>query len=117
MNKIQALANEMKQFFSPQTVTNVYSICEQLEIEIVEALIQADAYFECENGNRKEIFMSKIPTYTEKAIKKYDAKFDRVSILLPKGTKERIKALAGKSVSSFVSQAVTAELDRIESHS
>ena len=32
MNKIQALANEMKQFFSPQTVTNVYSICKQLEI-------------------------------------------------------------------------------------
>jgi len=43
MNKIQALANEMKQFFSPQTVTNVYSICKQLEIEIVEAIIQADA--------------------------------------------------------------------------
>jgi len=39
MNKIQALANEMKQFFSPQTVTNVYSICKQLEIEIVEAPI------------------------------------------------------------------------------
>lgn len=69
MNKIQALANEMKQFFSPQTVTNVYSICEQLEIEIVEALIQADAYFECENGNRKEIFMSKIPTYTERRLR------------------------------------------------
>lgn len=52
MNKIQALANEMKQFFSPQTVTNVYSICKQLEIEIVEAPIQADAYLECENGKR-----------------------------------------------------------------
>ena len=51
MNKIQALANEMKQFFSPQIVTNVYSICKQLEIEIVEAPIQADAYLECENGN------------------------------------------------------------------
>ena len=60
--------------------------------------------------------MANLPTDTEKAIKKYDAKFDRTSILLPKGTKERIKALTGKSVSSFVSQAVTAELDRIESH-
>jgi len=29
----------------------VYSICKQLEIEIVEAPIQADAYLECENGN------------------------------------------------------------------
>lgn len=32
MNKIQALANEMKQFFSPQTVTNVYSICKKLKL-------------------------------------------------------------------------------------
>ena len=50
MNKIQALANELKQYFSPQIGTNVYSICKQLEIEFVEAPIQADAYLECENG-------------------------------------------------------------------
>jgi len=51
MNRIQVLAKEMKQFFSPETVTNVYGICRQLGIEIVEAPIKADAYLECENGN------------------------------------------------------------------
>lgn len=51
MNKIQVLAKEMKQFFAPETVTNVYDICGQLGIDIIEAPINADAYLECENGN------------------------------------------------------------------
>lgn len=51
MNKVQYLANEMKKFFSPEIVTDVYAICKQLGIEIIEAPITADAYLECDNGN------------------------------------------------------------------
>lgn len=51
MNRVQVLAKEMKQIFSPETVTNVYGICRNLGIEIVEAPIKADAYLECESGN------------------------------------------------------------------
>lgn len=50
MNKIQILANEMKYTFSPELITDVYDICKQLEIEIIEAPIMADAYLECVNG-------------------------------------------------------------------
>lgn len=39
--------------------------------------------------------------------------YDRVSITLPKGTKERIKA-TGESINGFVCRLVTAELDRLE---
>lgn len=51
MNKIQIIAQEIKKIFSPDIVTDVYSICNQLGIEITEAPIKADAYLECENGN------------------------------------------------------------------
>lgn len=51
MNKIQKLAHEIKNTFAPNLVTDVYSICKQLGIEIIEAPIKADAYLECTNGN------------------------------------------------------------------
>jgi Zn-dependent peptidase ImmA (M78 family) len=51
MDKVQELANEMKSYFSPETITDVYSICKQLGIEIIEAAIKADAYLECDNGS------------------------------------------------------------------
>ena len=51
MNKIQVLAKEIKQIFSPQIITDVYSICKQLGIDIVEAPIKADAYLKCEDGS------------------------------------------------------------------
>lgn len=37
--------------------------------------------------------------------------FDRVSVTLPKGTKERIKA-TGQSVNSFINKVVKKELDK-----
>lgn len=37
--------------------------------------------------------------------------FDRVSVTLPKGTKERIKA-TGQSVNSFINNVVKKELDK-----
>ena len=39
--------------------------------------------------------------------------YDRVSITLPKGTKDRIKA-TNNSINSFICDLVLAELDRIE---
>lgn len=48
------------------------------------------------------------------ANKKYDEKaYDRISVLLPKGTKDRIRA-TGRSVNGLVSRATCAELDRVE---
>lgn len=39
--------------------------------------------------------------------------YDRVSITLPKGTKERIKA-AGESLNGYITALVLADLERIE---
>lgn len=41
-------------------------------------------------------------------------KYDRVSITLPKGTKERIKA-SGETVNGYITRLVISDLDRIES--
>lgn len=68
MNRVQVLAKELKQFFSPETVTNVYGICMKLGIEIIEAPIKADAYLECEGGGSyivlKETLSDKRKKYT-----------------------------------------------------
>ena len=39
--------------------------------------------------------------------------YDRVSVTLPKGTKERIKA-TGESINGFIIRSVLADLDRLE---
>lgn len=61
--------------------------------------------------------MATTPEYTKKAINKYNAKFDRIAVNLPKGTKERIKNLTGESCNAFVSALVLKELERLESSS
>ena len=61
--------------------------------------------------------MATTPEYTKKAINKYNAKFDRIAVNLPKGTKERIKNLTGESCNAFVSTLVLKELERLESSS
>ena len=43
----------------------------------------------------------KVPEYTAKAIDKYHAKFDRIMISLPKGSKDWIKENTGKSCNAF----------------
>lgn len=40
-------------------------------------------------------------------------KYDRISITLPKGTKERIQS-QGKSLNGYISELVLADLDRLE---
>lgn len=39
--------------------------------------------------------------------------YDRVSVTLPKGTKERIKA-TGESINGFIIRSVISELERLE---
>ena len=58
--------------------------------------------------------MGRTPEYTKYAINKYNAKFDRVAVNLPKGTKERIKELTGMSCNAFIKETVVKELDKIE---
>lgn len=48
---------------------------------------------------------------------KYNSEhYDRCNIMLPKGTKERIRA-TGENLNSFVSKLVLAELEKLESES
>jgi len=54
------------------------------------------------------------PEYTKRAIRNYNNKFDRVPVNLPKGTKERIKELTGKSCNIFLNEVAMKELDRLE---
>lgn len=40
--------------------------------------------------------------------------YDRIALIVPKGTKDRIKAVAGGSVNAFISSLIYEELDRLE---
>lgn len=66
MNKIQALAKEMKDFFSPGGVTDVYSICEHFDIRIIEEIIMADAYLECVNGKSYIVLKKSLNDFRKK---------------------------------------------------
>ena len=57
---------------------------------------------------------NKTPEYTKKAIKKYNEKFDRVAVNLPKGTKDKIKELTGISCNKFISELVIRKLQEME---
>ncbi len=58
--------------------------------------------------------MAKTPEYTKKAIQNYNNKFDRVAVNLPKGTKDKIKSLTGKSCNAYISELVVKDLEKIE---
>ena len=57
------------------------------------------------------------PQYTKDAINRYNAKFDRLAVNLPKGTKERIKTLTGKSGNAYICELVLDDLERLENES
>ena len=42
------------------------------------------------------------------------AHYERQSVTLPPGTKDRIKAVTGESVNGFVNRLIMAELERLE---
>lgn len=56
----------------------------------------------------------KTPEYTAKAIEKYHAKFDRIAVSLPKGSKEWIKKKTGKSCNAFFNDLFTEYKQRRE---
>ena len=58
--------------------------------------------------------MGVTPEYTKRAIKNYNAKFDRIAVNLPIGTKERIKEMTGTSCNAYISSLVLADLERRE---
>lgn len=58
--------------------------------------------------------MAKTADYTLNAVKKYNEKFDRKAVNLPKGTAERIKKLTGKSCNAYIVGLVMADLERLE---
>lgn len=50
-----------------------------------------------------------------KAVREYEKRNDRLNIVFPAGTKERIEALnLNKSVSAFIRDTITAKLDELE---
>ena len=56
-----------------------------------------------------ENYKSRVKRQNEKAKENYD----RISVMLPKGTKDRIQA-QGLTINGFVNQLVLAELERLE---
>lgn len=58
--------------------------------------------------------MGNVPQYTKDAINRYNAKFDRIAVNLPKGTKERIRELTGESCNAYIGALVLADLERLE---
>lgn len=60
----------------------------------------------------------KTPDYVIKAVKAYQKKYDRLSVLLPTGTKNRIKdiltASGYDSVSAFAVSAIMEKLEALE---
>ena len=50
-----------------------------------------------------------------KAVRDYEKRNDRINIVFPAGTKERIKALnIEKTPSAFIRDTITAKLDELE---
>ena len=49
-----------------------------------------------------------------KAVADYMKTVDRVNCQFPKGTKDRIKALTGKSCNAFIKETIIKELNKIE---
>lgn len=58
-----------------------------------------------------ENYKSRVKRQNEKAKENYD----RISVMLPKGTKERIQA-QGLTINGFVNQLVLEKLDELESN-
>lgn len=51
-----------------------------------------------------------------KAVREYEKKNDRINIIFPSGTRERMKAVGVKNPSTFVKEVVNAELQRMEKY-
>ena len=55
---------------------------------------------------------TKTPGYTRKAIAKYQAKFDRVNINLPRGLKDQCRTITGESLNGLVVRLLMEVLEK-----
>lgn len=51
-----------------------------------------------------------------KAVREYEKKNDRINVIFPAGTRDRMKSVGVKNPSTFIKEVVAAELDRMEKY-
>ena len=51
-----------------------------------------------------------------KAVREYEKRNDRINIIFPRGTKDRMKQLGIEKPNTFIKEIVSAELDRMEKY-
>ena len=51
-----------------------------------------------------------------KAVREYEKKNDRINVIFPAGTRDRMKAVGVKTPSTFIKEVVAAELERMEKY-
>lgn len=51
-----------------------------------------------------------------KAVREYEKKNDRINIIFPAGTKDKMKKLGIKKPNTFIKEIVAAELERMEKY-
>ncbi len=51
-----------------------------------------------------------------KAVREYEKRNDRINIVFPAGTRDRIKALGIEKPNTFIKEVVAAELEKMEKY-
>lgn len=51
-----------------------------------------------------------------KAVREYEKKNDRINVIFPAGTRDRMRAVGVKNPSTFIKEVVAAELERMEKY-
>ena len=51
-----------------------------------------------------------------KAVREYEKKNDRINVIFPAGTRDRMKAVGVNNPSTFIKEVVAAELERMEKY-
>ena len=51
-----------------------------------------------------------------KAVREYEKKNDRINVIFPAGTRDRMKAVGVKNPSTFIKEVVAAELEKMEKY-
>lgn len=63
--------------------------------------------------------MNNTPKTTEaqrKAVKEYEKRNDRINVIFPAGTKEKMKKLGIEKPNAFIKEVVAAELEKMEKY-
>lgn len=51
-----------------------------------------------------------------KAVREYEKKNDRINVIFPAGTRDRMQSVGVKNPSTFIKEVVAAELERMEKY-